>query len=180
VHTSIVAAASPEPKRRYADNGLISRYETALFLHVLGAFLLVGGTVLAAAALAAGRLRRRPAEIASVLRLARTGVVFVGVGSLLALGFGLWLVDLAGYGFADGWIVAALALFVLSSALGARGGRKPREAREAATRLAREGSEDATEPRRLLADRPSLVLNAAAALAMLGVLALMIFKPGAP
>jgi uncharacterized membrane protein len=115
--------------------------------------------------------------VALLLGLTRIGVLLVAAGTVLVLAFGLWLVDLTGYEYGDGWVSAALALFVLSTVLGAVGGRRPKQARLLATRLAGEDDEPDPELRRLLLDRTALVLNYAAALAALAILALMIWKP---
>ena len=79
--------------------------------------------------------------------------------------------------FGDGWLLSALALFVVSSALGAAGGRRPKEARLLATRLAREGDLPDQALGQLLRGRAALWLNYGAALAALAILALMVFKP---
>jgi hypothetical protein len=65
--------------------------DVALFFHLLGALLFVSGSC--SPAPHRGR-RKRPSEIALLLGLTRIGVVLVGVGALLLLGFGLWLVHL--------------------------------------------------------------------------------------
>ena len=155
----------------------MSSYEAALFLHILGAVLFFSGMAVAGAGYLAAVRRERPSEIALLLGVTRAGVLLVAAGTILVLAFGLWLVDLTGYSFGDGWISAALALFVVSSLLGAAGGRRPKEARVLAARLAREG--DAPDPtlRRLLRDRAALWMNYGAALAALAILALMVFKP---
>ena len=73
--------------------------------------------------------------------------------------FGLWLVDEAGYGFGDAWIVAALVLWVVSGALGGPAGKRSAMPRELAERLAAEG--DAAERRTAPPSRAAtaLVLN---------------------
>jgi uncharacterized membrane protein len=136
--------------------------DIALFGHLLGALLFVAGIVLAGTAFEVARRRDRPAEIALLLGLTRIGVVLVGVGALLLLGFGLWLVHLEHVGYGAGWVDAAIALYVIALALGASGGRRPKQARRLATKLATEGSTSA-ELRALLDDRPSLAANYASA-----------------
>jgi hypothetical protein len=66
----------------------------ALFFHLLGAFLLVAGVTVAGVGFEVARRRRPPNEIALVLGLTRIGVLLVGLGSVIALPFGLWLVHL--------------------------------------------------------------------------------------
>lgn len=154
-----------------------TRYELALFFHLLGAMLFVAGIILAGVAFETARRRGRPAEIALLFGLARVGVVLVGFGALLVLGFGLWLVHLSGFGYGAGWIDAALALYVLSLALGAIGGRRPKQARRLATRLAAADGPVGAELRALLDDRLTLAANYASAASVLAILVLMVFKP---
>ncbi len=157
----------------------MSDYEWALFLHILGAVLLFSGMAVAGSGHWAARRRADPREVALLLGLTRVGVVLVGIGTLLVVAFGLWLVDLTGYGYGGEWVVSALALFVVASALGTVGGRQPKRARLLAERLARENAAQSPELRRLLDDRVALVVNSASVLGMVAVLALMVFKPGA-
>jgi uncharacterized membrane protein len=154
--------------------------DLALFFHLLGAFSLVAGTVVAGVAFESARRRHTPAEIALLLGLSRMGVLLVGIGILLVLGFGLWLVHLGGWGYGAGWVDAALGLLVTLVVLGALGGRRPKRARKLATRLAAEGTPVGQELRALLDDRATLALNYVSALVLLAIIALMVFKPGAP
>jgi len=150
---------------------------TALYMHLVGAFLFIGGVTVAGIAFEAARGRARPDEIALLLGVTRIGVVFVGLGGLVLLAFGLWLVELEHLSYGAVWIVAALALFVATCALGAFGGRRPKQARLLATRLAREGREATPELRALLDDRSSRIANYLSALLLLVMLALMVFRP---
>jgi uncharacterized membrane protein len=151
--------------------------DVALFFHLLGALLFVAGIVVAGVAFEAARRRDRPGEIALLLGLTRVGVALVGVGALLVLGFGLWLVHLGGFGYGAGWIDAALVLYVVALGLGALGGQRPKQARRLASELAAAGAPASPELRALLADRRSLAANYAASVAVLAILALMVFRP---
>lgn len=155
----------------------LTRYQLALFFHLLGALLFVSGIVLAGVAFESARRRQRPADIALLLGLTRAGVALVGFGALLLLGFGLWLVHLGGFGYGSGWIDAAIVLYLVSLVLGAIGGRRPKQARRLAARLAAEDAPASTELRALLDDRLSLAINYASAVAVLAILVLMVFKP---
>lgn len=154
--------------------------DVALFFHLLGAFSLIAGMIVAGVAFETARRRDTPAEIALLLGLSRIGVLLVGVGTLLVLGFGLWLVHLGNWGYGAGWVDAALGLLVATVALGAAGGRRPKRARVLATRLAVDGAPVSTELRALLDDRPTLAANYLSALLLLAIIGLMVFKPGAP
>jgi uncharacterized membrane protein len=149
----------------------------ALFFHLLGALLFVAGIVVAGVAFEAARRRHRPEDIALLLGLTRVGVALVGAGAVLVLGFGLWLVHLGGFGYGASWVDAALVLYVAALALGALGGQRPRQARRMAAELAAAGAPATDELRTLLADRRSLAASYAATLAVLAILALMVFRP---
>ena len=157
----------------------MSEYDWALFLHVTGAFLLLGGAVVAGVFYVAAIGRERPSEIAALLRLTRWGVVSVSLGVLMTLVFGLWLVHIAGYGYGETWIVLALVLWLVASALGGIGGRRDKETRLLAERLAAESDAPAPELHARLRDPVSLALSWGSGLLLVVVLALMIWKPGA-
>ena len=151
----------------------------ALFLHLIGAFFFVGGTFVAGIAFEAGRRRDSLAEIRLLLGLARFGALAVVGGGVLVLGFGLWLVDLGGWGYGAGWVDAAIGLFAAATVLGALGGQAPKRARRIATGLADEGLPANEELRGLLSDRWALAANYGSALLALAIIALMVWKPGA-
>jgi hypothetical protein len=89
-------------------------YETLLFLHVLGAFLLVAMLGLYWAMYAAGT----PSWLA---RLGSVAMPLWGLGSLSVLVFGIWLsFDVSVYNPWDGWIVAAIVLWLVQGAFGSK------------------------------------------------------------
>jgi uncharacterized membrane protein len=150
-----------------------------LGFHLLGAFLFVSGAVAVGVLHTAATLRERPSEVAFLLGLTRSAVALVGIGALVALAFGAWLVGRSGFHWGDGWLAAALALWLVSLVLGGVGGRSARHARYLAERLADEGDRPSDELRRALADPAARALNYASFLAALAILVLMIWKPGA-
>jgi uncharacterized membrane protein len=153
--------------------------DIALLFHLLGAFSFVAGTVVAGVAFESARRRDSPAEIALMLGLARIGVLLVGIGTLLVVVFGLWLVHLGDWGYGSGWIVSALGLLVLVALLGTLGGQRPKQARKLAFRLAAEHAPASDELRALLHDRATRVMNWVSAVLLLAIIVLMVFKPGA-
>ena len=155
----------------------MSRLDVALFFHLLGAIVLAGGALVAGVLFEAARGRDDPREVALLLGLTRAGVVLVGLGGVLVLAFGLWLVDLAGYGFDAEWIRWAVVLLVASGLLGAFGGRAPKRARLLAERLARAGEGSTNELRRLLDDCISRAANYVSAALIVAILVLMVWKP---
>jgi hypothetical protein len=100
----------------------MSTYEWLLFLHLLAAFLLVSGLVaysvlvLASGGGAVSRALGPPA-----LALWNAG----GLGTLV---FGVWLaLNVDGYELWDGWIIAALVLWIVGSGAAGRLGAAVRE-----------------------------------------------------
>jgi uncharacterized membrane protein len=157
----------------------VTRYDWLLLFHVLGAFLLLSGSVVAGLLHLAALRRDRPSEVALLLGLTRPAAAMVGVGSLATLGLGLWLAEDAGYGIGDQWVVASIALWVVAMALGGAGGRPLRHARGLAQRLAEDGDRPSEELHRAVADRRTMLLNYLSLAALVAILVLMVFKPGA-
>ena len=83
--------------------------------------------------------------------------MLVGIGGVVVLVGGLWLAGVV-HAYGEAWLDAAIALFVVTVALGGIGGQRPKQARLLATKLAAEGG-DTAELRRLLDDRTALALN---------------------
>ena len=155
-------------------------YDWLLFLHVTGAFFLIGGIVVAGILnLVAIGKRRRPSEVAALYGLVRFAVPLIGLGLLLTLVLGLWLVSEANYGYGDGWIVAALVLWVAASVLGNIDGRYQRKTGQLAGRLAAEGDVPTPELRARLTNPVALAISYGSGLMAFAVLAIMIWKPGA-
>jgi uncharacterized membrane protein len=148
-----------------------------LGFHLVGAFMFVSGAVAVGMLHTAALRRERPSEIALLLGLTRPAVALVGAGSLLTIGFGIWVAHHDGISFGDAWISAALALWVASVVLGAIGGRSARHARYLAERLVAGGDQPSEELRRALHDPVARALNWCSFLALVAVLALMVWKP---
>lgn len=152
-------------------------YDVAFFFHIIGAVMLISGIVVAGVAFETARRREAPGEIALLLGLTRAGVVLVAAGSILAGGFGLWLVHLGHFGYGTGWVDTSIALYVVALGLGGFGGQRPKQARLLAVRLAREAAPASVELRALLDDRVSLAANYTSLALMVAIIALMCFKP---
>jgi uncharacterized membrane protein len=133
-------------------------YGILLFLHVISAVALVAGlgffwTLYIGAGSAA-----RP----TLARLTPFVFALWGAGSVLVLVFGIWLaLHVRGYHLWDGWIIAAIILWLV---LGAFGG-------QLSTGYRRMAGADT--------DRPALSMHVLTSLAVLLLLIDMIWKPGA-
>jgi uncharacterized membrane protein len=157
----------------------VSTYQWLLIFHVTGAFLLLGGGALAASLNLAALGRDRPSDIVLLFGLIRVAVVSISIGAVLAFVFGLWLAHEAGYGYGDGWVVAALVLFIAANALGGIGGRRDDRTARYARELVAAGDQPSAELRARVHDPISLALSYGSGLLLVAVLALMIWKPGA-
>ena len=126
-------------------------YETLLFLHVLAAVALMVTAVTYSAVALGATAGGRALGVANVLW---------DVGGLGTLVLGIWLaLDVDGYELWDGWILGAFALWAIATETG-------RRARE---QLA-PGEGEA---------RGATLMHWLRTLAVLGLLVLMIWKPGA-
>ena len=150
--------------------------DALLFLHLAGAFLLVGGSFGALLLRVAALHRDDPKEIAVLLRAARPAVPIVGVGLVTTIGFGAWLAHRLGYSSGAGWLSATFALLAWMLVVGATAGRQDRRTRELAERLADSGG-DADELSRRLRNPVNLALNVSMLLATVAIVALMVWRP---
>jgi uncharacterized membrane protein len=146
--------------------------------HITSAFLLVGGSMVAAILNTLARRAERPSEVAGLLGLIRVSLPFIFVGVAGTLVFGLWLWHERHFSFGAAWIWLSLALWVAANALGGMGGRRQTVARERALELAADGDEPSPELMALVRDPVANALNYGAGLAVVLILVLMICKPG--
>jgi hypothetical protein len=142
-------------------------YDFLLFVHVLFAFTMVAAVTLFWALVVTSRPGRQSLTPATAMWLGRAGAITVGIGSLGALIFGVWLaIYVDGYELWDGWILASLVFWAIAVAVGTRGGKYFERA--------------AREPENAVAlRRTGLMLQTTASAALLLLIVMMIFKPGA-
>lgn len=156
-------------------------YDWLLALHVLAAFSLVAALVLYSAVIAFAWNLSVPSDVARLFRVSRVGDVAIAVGSLGTLILGVWLaIDSDDYQVWDGWIIAALVLWVLSMETGRRTGALYTETRDRARALVAEGR-DTPQPElsAMLRSTTGLALHTATVVLILALVVVMIYKPGA-
>jgi hypothetical protein len=136
-------------------------YDWLLFLHVLGAFLAVGALTALWALILGTRGTAPLLDARSAMVYGRSAGILVGVGMLVALIFGIWLaIDLDAYQLWDGWILASLVLWAIGGWAGGQAGR-------------------AFESDPVTGRAAGIRFQTINSVAVLVILVLMIWKPGA-
>jgi uncharacterized membrane protein len=149
----------------------------ALFLHLSGVLLFVGGSIAVTALRLLAIGKERPSESAVLLRAVRPLVPLVGTGLLLTLGAGVWLADELRNPYDSGWLQAAYVLIVWLGVAGAVAGRLDRRTRELAEREAVARETPSPELARRLRDPVALALDGSMLVATVAIVALMVWKP---
>ena len=120
-------------------------YDWLLALHVLSAFAWIAALVVFSVVVVAGRRLSVPSDVARMFQVSRAGNVLIAVGMIGTIAFGIWLA-LDEYEIWDGWIIAALVLWVVAD-------RRPgwqglqRRARDRARRCSKVGTSRARAQR---------------------------------
>jgi uncharacterized membrane protein len=148
---------------------------------VLSAFAFVAGMTLFWVLIVAVRRTDTPEGTIRMEPAVKVGNAAIGIGAGGTILLGIWLAfSVGGYDIWDGWIVAALVLWVISAALGQRTGAAYMQGMNRAQELQRAGQTGPSQE--LLAlNRTStgVALHALASLVVLLILIDMIWKPGA-
>ena len=163
------------------DGASVSFDDWMLALHVLSAFAWVAGVVVFWILIAAVRRVDTAAEMIRMQRVVRIGNAAVGIGMGGTIALGLWLAfSVGGYDIWDGWIIAALALWVISAPLGQRTGAAYMEGANKARELQTAG-QTGPSAELLALNRTSrgVVFQFLWSVVVLLILIDMIWKPGA-
>jgi uncharacterized membrane protein len=159
----------------------VSFDDWALALHVLSAFAWVAGLVLFWILIVAVRKADTPEGTIRTEPVVRLGNAAVGIGMVGTIVFGIWLAfSVGGYDIWDGWIIAALVLWVISTPLGQRTGSVYTEGMNKARELQTAG-QTGPSAELLALNRSSrgVVFHFLWSLVVLLILLDMIWKPGA-
>src|SRR5919106_5245810 len=152
-----------------------------LALHVLSAFAVVAGIILFWVLAVAVRQTDTPEATLRLGPFARVADAAVGVGMGGTIVLGIWLAfSIGGYDIWDGWIVAALVLWVIATGLGQRTGAAYVEGVKKAQALQTAG-QTGPNAELLALNRTSrgIVLQLLVSIVVLLILIDMIWKPGA-
>lgn len=156
-------------------------YDWLLALHVLAAVSLVAALVLYTVVIVFSRNLAVPSDVARMFRVSRVGDAAIAVGSIGTLVFGVWLaIDSDAYQVWDGWVIAALVLWVLSMATGSRTGAVYNAVRDRARALVAEGRDAPdSELSGMLRSSRGPAFHTANVVLIVALLVVMIYKPGA-
>ena len=152
-----------------------------LALHVLSAVAFVSGMVLFWVLIVAVRRIDTPDETLRLGPLAKIGNAAVGIGLGGTIVLGIWLAfSVGGYDIWDGWILAALVLWLIAAELGRRTGAAYMEGPRMAQELASAG-QTGPNAELLAVNRTStgLLMHTLASVVVVLILIDMIWKPGA-
>jgi uncharacterized membrane protein len=152
-----------------------------LALHVLSAVAFVSGMVLFWVLIVAVRRIDTPDETLRFGPLAKVGNAAVGIGMGGTIVLGIWLAfSVGGYDIWDGWILAALVLWLIAAAVGRQTGEAYMEGPRKAQELAAAG-QTGPNPELLALNRTSkgLLMHALASVVVVLIVIDMIWKPGA-
>ena len=152
-----------------------------LALHVLSAFAYVAGIVLFWILVVAMRRTDTPEDTVRMGPIVTVGNASVGLGAMGTLVLGIWLaLSVGGYDLWDGWIIAAIVLWVASAATGSRTGNAYMQGMRKAQELQSAGR-TGPDAELLALNRTSngVLLHAATSVLVLLILIDMIWKPGA-
>jgi uncharacterized membrane protein len=158
----------------------VSLNDWILSLHLLSAFALVGAMTAFSILIVIGWNDERPSEVLDTYRLAppATAMVMAGMGGTIV--FGIWLaITKDDYELWNGWIVAAIVLWVIGSAAGQRSGVEYVKVQTRAQELLESGRDEPShELRALVRSSRALGLHIVSTAAVLLILVDMIWKPG--
>lgn len=157
----------------------MSLYDWLLFLHVLGAFALVGALTLFSIVIVATWRAERPSDIAAFIGMTRVGGLLVGAGTLMTIVFGVWLaIEVDQYRVWDGWVIAAIVLWAIGAETGRRAADAYVKIGAEAARLTLSDDSPRPELRAKVRSGQAVGMQLASTAAVVVILVDMIWKPG--
>ena len=155
--------------------------EWILAFHVLSAFAYIAGVVLFRMLVVAARSADTPAETIRMEPIAKVGNIAIGVGALGTIVLGIFLaLSYGDYDLWDGWIIAAIVLWIAAAAVGSRTGNEYMKGMRKAQELESAGR-TGPDAELLALNRTStgVLLHAISSALVLLIVIDMIWKPGA-
>jgi uncharacterized membrane protein len=156
-------------------------YETLLYFHLLGVFLIVGGAAIATAIGIKLSKTARPHTVAELSRLSTIAERYVITpGAILAIVAGSWLVHKGGYRYGSFWVIGSYVLWVTALTIGwAILGRHTTRIHRRARQLVADGVDESPELQREAAAPSAMIFGLGQNVILLAFIYLMVVKPGA-
>ena len=150
-------------------------------IHLLSAATLVGALVMSWILTIALRSVDTAGTTLSFNRVAMVGATAIGIGLVGAIGFGIWLaILLDAFRVWDGWVIAAIILWVIATAAIMRAFAEYRKPAERARALLASGQAGPdAELAALNRTTTALLTRALASAAIVLIVIDMVYKPGA-
>jgi len=150
-----------------------------LALHVLSAFAWIAALAIYSVLVLGLWRAALPSEAVRLFRVSRVGDALIALGMIGTIVFGIWLA-LDEYSITDGWIIAALLLWVAAAAVGGRTGTAYKVVNDRARSLVADGQDKPSPEFAALArSRRGAVLHTVGSVLALVILIVMVYKPGA-
>jgi hypothetical protein len=159
----------------------VSLDEWVLAFHVLSAFAYVAGLIVFWVLVVAVRRADTPAQTIAMEPIAKVGNASIGIGAGGTILLGIFLaLSYGGYDLWDGWVVAAIVLWIAAAAVGSRTGNEYLKGMRKAQELQAAGR-TGPDAELLALNRTSngVLLHAVSSAIVLLILIDMIWKPGA-
>jgi uncharacterized membrane protein len=152
-----------------------------LALHVLSAFAWVAGMILFWVLIVAVRRTDTAEGTIRMEPIVKVGNASIGIGMGGTIALGIWLAfSVGGYDIWDGWIIAAIVLWVISLPLGQRTGAAYLRGMDRARELQKAGRDEPNAELLALNRTPNgVIFHFLASVVVLLILIDMIWKPGA-
>jgi uncharacterized membrane protein len=151
-----------------------------LALHLISAVALIGAVTMFSVTIVALWRTDDPAAVTSFMRVGLAGNALVTIGSLGTIIFGVWLaISLDAYQLWDGWVIAAIILWIIAIGVGKQAGDAYRATSEMAAQLVSSGSPRSPELAAAMGVSRAFWFHCISTLLILLIVVDMIWKPGA-
>ncbi len=150
--------------------------QIGLFFHLIGVFLFVSGSFSIYFLRLYSITLTKPSQISTILMVCRYLVPVVAIGLILTISFGLWLTHMENY-WKKSWIIGTYVLVGYMLIIGGYAGGKDKKTRIlAGTQVDNDIADELLI--KSLRDPFNNTLNTSMIVAIILVVALMVFKPG--
>jgi len=153
-------------------------YQVLLFMHLIGAILLMSGSALGSVLQVAARKTNDAKQLTLLAQLGSRVPMLTMPGSLMAAWTGLTIVYRQGYGFTTPWVAMSILFWIVAFVTAIVVFRPIGMKAQAAIAKLPPDAVEAPELKAVLADRSVFIAARITEVIALCMIALMVFKPG--